>query len=195
MPLGNNIDFTMTNLDEIVLGNIKKGQLISSIRLENDGELIHYDIKFLRELMGEVYKLYSSGEPDKKKFVELFEKHQKKFDTFKGDVMDRLADEKDDLFFVEERAVDKDGNITIRLKKLDSGERLKLLHSVSKKLMSKLTKKQLAEMLEEGIRKNNTIEDIKKMGEKLKKSKEPKVEGYKGCYKLLVDDAELIVSM
>jgi hypothetical protein len=193
MPMG--LDF-MANLDEIVLSNIKKGQLLSSMNLDKGQEAtIHYDIKFMKDLMRDVYEMYSSGEADKKKFVALFDKHHKKFANDKGNIMERLADTQDDLFQVEEKSVDKNGNITIKLKKLDPTERLKLLNKVTKTLLSKMTKKQLQEMLSEGIRKNNTTEEIKKMSEKLDAKKEAKVEGIKGCYKLVVDDLELMVTL
>lgn len=193
MPMG--IDF-MANLDEIVLSNVKKGQLLSSLNVEKSEEAtIHYDIKFMKDLMRDVYEMYSSGEANKKKFVELFDKHHKKFANEKGNIMERLADTQDDLFLVEDKIVDVDGNVTIKLKKLDSSERLKLLNNVTKKLLSKLSKRQLQEMLSEGIRKNNTTEDIKKMSEKLDTKRVAKVEGVKGCYKLIVDDQELLVSL
>lgn len=193
MPM--NIDF-MANLDEIVLGNIKEGQLLSSLNIDKGQEkTIHYDIKFMKDLMKDVYQLYSTGNATRKEFVDLFDKHHKNFATEKGNIMERIADEEDDLFQVEKKSVDKDGNITIKLKKLDSSERLKLLDKVTKTLLSKMTKKQLQEMMIEGIKKNNTTEDIKKMADKLDAKKEAKVKGVRGCYKLVVDGQELTVTL
>jgi hypothetical protein len=196
MPMEEGFIMNSMSIDEIILGNLKKGQIITTIDMNKDKEDgIHYDIQFMRNLLKEVYQLYSSGTADKKKFVELFDKHHQSFATSKGDFLDRIADTKDELFMVEEKDIDKDGNVTIKLKKLDNAMRLKLITDISKKLASKLTKKQVIEILAEGIKRNNTTEQIQNMSKELKKNKDAKVEGKRGCYKLVVDKSEIMVSM
>ena len=149
-------------------------------------------VKNMRVMISHLNDLYSKGKiPSKKEFNEIFEKHQKNMSDEVDNVLDDLENS-EEFFKVEKKEESDSGDITIKLKKLDKTERIKIIKSIAKKLAEKMTKEQLQTMLEEGIKKLNDTKTLKEIDEELNKES-PKIKGNKGCYKLQVNGKDIIL--
>ena len=182
-------------LDQIILGSFKEGKLLTNIDFEQDEvDTIHYRIKHLRALMDDVYKLYSAGykgkkKPTKEQFFKVFQKHSKKKEDDIHDFLEQL-DREEQVFRVDTKEVDEEGNITIKLRKVSQADKLKIVKSITEKLLKKLTKKQYQSLVEEMIRRENDTEKLKRIDKKLD-DEDIEVEGKKGCFKLVVGGEDL----
>ena len=190
----------MPNIEELVewgdmdIAAFQKGNILKIHDLDKENEdTVHYQIKHMRNIMGDIYKLYSGNKkPTKKDFSNLFEKHEKKLGDDVDNFLELLENEDELMKVISHKLNRKTGETTIKLQRVDTTEKKKLVKSISKKLATKLTKEQLISLLEEGVRKNNDVEQLKLINQKLKKKK-PKVEGIKGCFKVVVDEEDVFV--
>jgi hypothetical protein len=191
-----NIESILSSLgyqeDFIVLDRLKKGNIIPVVQPLKTGitETIHYNVMNMRELVKTFYELYSKNAP-REQFTEAFMKAQVKNEEQIHDFMARIEKIKDDkLIKVLDRIENKDGTTSITFKTINIDEKKKYIRALSKKLVKKITKKQLTEMFEQIVVKLNDTNTIKKANKALDKVK-PKLEGKRGCYKIVIDDINL----
>jgi hypothetical protein len=186
------INFDADDLDSLVLDLVKEGKYIRAIDFrEEEKEGIHIKIEHMRHLLNDIYALYKGGEkPTKEEILSLFKKNEKKMQDAAFDLIEGLDNDK--FFKVTKRAEDKDGNITIKLTKINMEEKNALIRRVADKLMRKMTPEQVRTMLEEGLRKMNDASQLA-AAEKALKKKKPEIEGHKGCYKLVIEGIDLHV--
>lgn len=181
------------SLDEMVLDSFEEGKIIKSMRLdEGDEESVHYRIYGMRKAMKEIYQLYSQKKaPTKKQFAKIMDKHS---EATQDEIHHFLAslENDDELFKVEQKKVDKQGNITIKLKKLDGQMKNKLVMSVAKKLADKMTKEQIETMLQERVRTMNDADVLEKIDKKLDKD-DVQLEGKRGCFFLTIGEEKLFL--
>jgi len=179
-------------LEDVILSQFEEGKIVRGWDIEEEEErTVHYRIKNLRAMMNEIYQVYSKKNSTKRDFVKVIKDHQKKHEDDVQNFLDQLEND-DKLFEVAERQEDKDGNITIKLKKVDQTDRIALIRSITEKLMKKMKPEQLRSLLEEGVRKNNSTDKLKNIDKKLD-DEDVKVEGKKGCFKFAVGDEDIFV--
>ena len=189
MPIINEEDL----MDTVgIVGDLKPGRIVMDWDEDKDRDkTIHYAVRSVKELTEDFNKLYNNPtKPTRKDFVELFKKHSKKRDDDITDYLDRIENE-EELLKVVKRRETKDGKVIIELEKISNKERLKLVTSITKKLLKKLKPEHIKSMVEEGIRRNNDIDILKKIDKKLSSKKPVKIEGKKGCYKFVIDGIDL----
>jgi len=181
-------------LEDFILKGFKKGKVLRNIDIENEAvEAVHYEIKHLRELAKKIDKLYANPKSSKRDFLNVIRKQREKRDDEIADFIDNI-DREQDLFKVIEKK-QKNGEITIKLKKVDDKDRIKLIKSIAKKINSKLTEKQREEMIQEQLKRDiniNETDRLKKIDKELDK-KDPKLESHRGCYKLVVGDEDVLM--
>jgi DNA-binding IscR family transcriptional regulator len=172
--------------------SLKEGNIIRARGIESEEiDTRPLRVNHMRIMINELSKMYYDKKPPtKEQFNKMFEKHQKYMEDEISNVLDDL--ENSENFFRVEKKEDNNGDIIIKLKKIDAEERIKLIKNIAKKLVEKMTKEQMQTMLEEGIKKNNDLESLKKIDKKLE-SETPKIRGNKGCYKLSVDGEDIIL--
>ena len=175
-----------------IVGDLKPGRIVMDWDEDKDRDkTIHYAVRSVKELTEDFNKLYNNPtKPTRKDFVDLFKKHSKKRDDDITDYLDRIENE-EELLKVVKRRETKDGKVIIELEKISNKERLKLVTSITKKLLKKLKPEHIKSMVEEGIRRNNDIDILKKIDKKLSSKKPVKIEGKKGCYKFVIDGIDL----
>jgi hypothetical protein len=179
-------------LDEIVFDELSKGKIIRVISQEKDKErIVHYEVREARELTKEIYKVYSNKNATKKDFFNVVDKIKKKTSKDIDNFFEILNQENENFFRVIERK-EKGDEVTIKLKKIDSKEKLKLVSSIAKQLAKKVKPNQLVTMFEQGMRKLNDVDKLKKISEKLKKKK-VKVKEKRGCFYFDIDGEELFL--
>lgn len=187
-------EFMDFGMEFLMLDELKKGTIIKNINTKKEQEdTVHYDIKHLRALNKAIEKLYSNPNSRKRDFIKVIEKHKTKRDTEITDFIDSIERE-EDLFKIVERKK-RNGEITVKFKKVDDKDRLNLIKSIAKKLSEKLTPQQREEMLQEQLRRDAGIDDVetlKKIDKDLD-TKNPKIEGHRGCYYIKVGDEELFL--
>jgi hypothetical protein len=172
---------------------LKEGEIIRAggIQKLEDGAL-PVRVKHMRVLVKRLSDMYYSGKaPSPKEFKDIFRQGEKYMQTELQDTLDQLESE-DDFFKVDKKIEDKDGNVTIKLKKLDKQGRIKVIRSIVDKVIKKLTPDQIKSLLEEGIRKNNDVKELEEMDKALDKE-DVKIEAKKGCFKLVVGDKDIMV--
>jgi len=186
------IDCFEIGLDDIIMDQFEKGKLLKVWRPEKDREdTVHYAMKHAKEVVAEIYKLYSrKKKPTRKDFVKVWDKNRDERDKEISNFLDQL-DKPAELLRVKSKKETKD-EIVITLKKVDDKERLKIVQNIAIKLANKLDKKTIQSLLEEGIRKESNIDKLKKVEEDLDK-KEIKVKGHKGCFTITVGEEELMI--
>jgi len=179
--------------EEWAVGDIKEGTIVRDRSLtQEDKEIRPLRLKHMRICIQKLNDLYQSGKiPTKEDIDQAFDQLERYGSNELNDALDQL-ERGENFFKVEERKVAKDGTISFKLKKLDSEERIKMIKRIAKALVNKLSKKELASLMEEGIRKNANNQDIEEIDKELK-TKKPKVKAYKGCFKVMVNDKEIMV--
>ena len=186
----------LEELENIIWGDLKKGTVIRSCPMgfvDDQADTVHYDIFHFREMMKEMDKLYSKG-ATRKDFVELIEKHRKVRDDNVHDFVGRIENFKgEDFLKVVSKTEEKDGTVKVVFKKFAETDKKKYVQSIAKKLAEKMTKEQLTALFEQVVMKLNDVEHLKRVDEKLTKEK-PKLEGKRGCYKLVVDGIDLFLA-
>ncbi len=181
-------------LDIIVLDELKEGMIITSLAGLNDElvETAHYEIKGMRDCMKDIYQAYST-KASKKEMCNILEKHKKRIDDnihdFFGKIENLNKNEK--MFKVAKKKI-KNGEVIIKFTPINIEEKQKYVKSIVKKLVNKVSKEQLVQMFEQAVVKLNDIGQLKKADKALDK-KNPKVEGKRGCYKLIIDDVDLMM--
>ena len=185
-------EFAGVGLDMIVLDGLKKGRILENFSPAiDDKKIIHYDIYGLRKCLKEINELYAKGSSVKKEdFIKVLNKNRKERDDIVHDFLGKIENypDKDMLQIVDRK--EKNGEITIRLKRIPQEQKKKYIKSIVAQLMEKMTKEQIAAMMEQAIAKLNDIDTIKKVNKKLKTEK-PKIEGKRGCYRLTVDNIDI----
>jgi len=105
--------------------SLKEGNIIRARNFEEmdkETRLIRVDgMRALIKKLGDLY--HSKKPPTKGEFNEIFEKYEKKVIDDSSDILDQL-ETSEDLFKVEKKTVDKEGNVIIKMKKLDKEERI-----------------------------------------------------------------------
>jgi len=179
-------------LDDIIMDQFEKGKLLKVWKPEKEREdTVHYAVKHAREVVAEIYKLYSrKKKPTRKDFVKVWDKNRDERDKEINNFLDQL-DRPAELLRVESKKETKD-KVVITLKKVDDKERLKIVQSIAKKLAKKLDKKTIQSLLEEGVRKEKNIDRLKKIDNNLEE-KEIEVKGHKGCFTLTIGEEELMI--
>lgn len=184
-------DILELDLEDVIMSNWKKGSLLRPIDWEKEeGDIIHYKIKNIRNLMKNIYKLYSKKKhPSREDFVQLWNNTQYKNDREIMDFLDQLDRPQPLLQIIEKKENDKE--MIIKFKKVDDSDRCKLIQKLARKLLKKMDKNQLSSLLEEGLRKNK-YDVLKKVEKKLEKKK-VEVKSNKGCFMITVDDIVLSI--
>jgi len=175
------------------LSELSKGKVLSNwnSKKEDEKEAI-ISARNMHNFVDDMRKFYVTGKrPSKKEFIKIFEKHRKKNFDEVADTIDKLDSGVDDTFRVKSRKKTKKG-LVIEFEKVDEKERIKLVKKIVNKLVSKLNPEQLRKMLEEGIKQNSDIGDLKKVDKELQKKK-PEIKSYRGCFKLVVNGKEIMV--
>lgn len=186
-------DNIMDGLDWIVLDHIKKGKIIPIAKplTEELGKTVHYDIQEIRELAKKIYQLYSKR-ASREEFVKTLYAHRKKTEDDIHNFMSKLENlPKEELVEVLDR-VDDGEKIVITLKKVSTEKKKALVKAITKKIVNKISKDQLTELFEQAINKLNDLKTLRKVNKALKKKK-PKLQGSRGCYKLMIDDVDLFI--
>jgi hypothetical protein len=172
---------------------LKKGEFIRTRGIESEEKTGRPTVvKHMRIMINRLGELYSKNKPPtKEEFNKIFEAHQKYMNDEVIGVIDSLENS-EDFFRVDERVEEKNGDIIIKLKKINKDERINLIKNIAKKLVENITKEQLQVMMEEGVKKLNDIGTLEKIDKELKTSK-PKITGKRGCFKLQVNDEEIML--
>ena len=182
-------------LDIIVLDELKKGSIVTSPipYEEQQKEVIHYKIKAMRDTIKEIYDAYSNNK-SKDEIFKIIEKNHKKMDDSIDNFMDRIEhlSKKEKILKVIEKKTNSKGEITIKFKEVSMKEKASVVQSIVKKLASKVTKKQLEVMFEQSIMKLNDMDVLKKVDKALDKKK-PKIKDNRGCFKLIIEDTDLMI--
>jgi hypothetical protein len=172
---------------------MKKGNIIKVLDAnEDDNTVAHYDIKFLRETMKKIYELYSNPKTTKKDFANLLYEQRKQHNDSMCNILDTLDFERGESFLKVVDRKDKDNKVTITFERINEKEKSILIKSIAEKLVKQMTPEQVMTMLQEQLRKLNDTEKLKKIDNKLNTEK-PKIEGKRGCYKLVVDNEDVIL--
>lgn len=181
-------------LDIIILDELKEGSIVTVPQGENEQlkETVHYEIKQMRECIKDIYEAYSR-KATKQELVTILEKHKESIDTYIHDFLGRVEniDKNEKIFKIAKKEIKK-GEVTIKLKEVPQNEKKEIVKSIVKKLIGKVTRDQLEAMFEQSILKLNDMEKLKKVDKALDKN-EPKIEGKRGCYQLLVDDIDVMM--
>ncbi len=145
------------SLDDMIMSQFEKGNLLTPWDINKDKEdVIHYKIRDARKLVQEVYKLYSSKKkPTKKDFSKLWDKAMGDSSKDINHFLDQLDRPQPLLRVISKKETDKE--LVIRFKKLDDSERLKIVSSIAKMLSTKLSKKDVTSLLEEGFVKKQIL--------------------------------------
>jgi len=177
----------------IDLSDLKKGQVISNWDSKKEEEIeTMISARHMQNFVDDMRKFYITGKrPSKKEFMKIFEKHRKKESDEVMDAIDQLDSGVDNTFRVKSKKKTKKG-LVIEFEKVDEKERIRLIKKIVSKLISKLKPEQLRVMLEEGLKQNSDIGDLKKVDKELQKKK-PEVKEYRGCFKLVVNGKEIMV--
>ena len=181
------------DLSFIVLDSLKKGKFIQVARpvLEDNKDTIHYDIKHIKELTKEIYRLYSQNATPEE-FVKVFIDKRKKCDDDIHNFINRVENiPKEEILEVVEKK-EKGNEVIIKFKKVSTEKKKALVKAIVKRLLKKVTSKQLEELFEQAILKLNDMKKLEKANTLLKKKK-PKIKGSRGCYKLMIDDIDLFI--
>ena len=183
-------EFMEIRLDDILMEQFEKGRILRANDVDKEKEdTVHYAVKGARELVTEIYKLYSrKKKPSKKDFVKLWDKQREKRDKEIHNFLEQL-DRPAQLLRVENKKETKD-KVVITLKKLDDSDRLKIVQSIAKKLSEKLDKKTVQSLIEEGIRREDNIDKLKQVDKDLDKE-DIDVKGDKGCFMITVGENTL----
>jgi len=186
--------FPTWGLDVIVLDDLKVGSIVTAPPSYTDEmkKTVHYDIKHLRHAMKEIYNVYSK-KGTREDFVKVLEKVKHKRDDDIHDFMGRVENigKTEKLFKVIQKT--KKGNeVILKFQEVNQDEKKKLIKSIVKKVVDKVSKKQLSELFEQSIMKLNDLDELKKVDKALNK-KNPSMEGNRGCYKLVIEDIDLFI--
>ena len=186
---------TIENLifEEVDLDSMKVGELIKDWKCEETNEKLRpMKLQSMRLMINEIGELYKNGKgitPTKLK--EVWERNENNMNDYMNNFLDTLEN-KEDIFKISKKQVDAKGNITLKLEKVDTSDRNKLIKEIANKLIEKLDKEQLRVMIEEGLKKNNDFVQLKKANIELDKKK-PKIKEFRGCYKIVVNDTDLMI--
>lgn len=186
-------DDELEDLDYIVLENLKKGKMLPVIEplIKSETKTIHYDILNIRELAKELNQLYSKN-ATKEEFFKVIMKRRIKVDDDIHNFMNKIENlPNEELVEVIDRK-NKGNEIIVKFRKVSTEKKKQLVKSITKKLIKKISKEQLTELFEQAINKLNDLKVLKKVDKALKKKK-PKLEGSRGCYKLMIEDTDLFV--
>jgi len=154
------------------LGEMKEGVVFANTALQKQREqTVHYAVKGMREAMNEIYQIYNGKKkPKAKDFVRVLDKYNKKREDDITDYLDKIENE-EDLFKIVKRKSSK-GKITIELEKISNKDRIKLIKSITEKLIKRMKPEHIHAMIEEGIKKNNDIDTLKRIDKKLDSKKD-----------------------
>lgn len=182
-----------TLFEELDLNALKKGEIVKNTDITKiEDTALPIKIGGMRILLSEINKVYKSGKGlSKNKLRSLFEGNQEKMCLYANNAVDCL-EKSEEVFKVSKRKIDKKGNITLKLQKIDTRKRADLIKEVAKKLADKLNKEQLAILLEEGLKKNSDTDAIFEAKKQLEKEK-PKIKEHRGCFIITVNDKEVMV--
>jgi hypothetical protein len=180
------------DLDFIVLDAFQKGRIVKDIGLEGaTEETVHYDIKHARELVKEIYEVYARN-GSRADFVKVFEKRRDAANDEINNFIDELEmKEGENLFEIINRK-EKGDEITLTFKKIDGKRKADLVRSIADKLLKKLTPEQITIMLQEGVKRLNKLDDLERVNKALDKEG-VETKGVRGCFKLVVDDVDLML--
>ena len=178
--------------DIVAIDDLVKGKVITSPNEVKQEDFVHYEIKHLRALMNDIYKAYSNKKTTKKDFVKIIEKHKDQKELEVSDFLESVDKIKEDKAFkvVEKKVNKKTGEVTIKFKEIKNEEKKKYIKSITEKLLNRLTKEQLAKMLNQSLMKLNNIDTLKRVDKKLDKEN-PKIEEHQGCFFLTIDGVDL----
>lgn len=180
-------------IDVINVDFFKEGNIVQSKSYEEIEELAApLSVVHMRKLVKTLADLYYSGHPPSKaEFNKLFKDSEKEMSDEVGNEIEKL-ELSEDFFKVEKRIVERNGDVTIKLKKLNKEDRIKIIRSIATKMVDKLSKEQLISLLEEGIRKNSDFDKLKEIDSDLDKE-DVKINARKGCFKLVVNNNDIFI--
>lgn len=176
------------------LSELKKGQVISNWDSGKEEETeTMISARHMQDFVDDMRKFYVTGKPpSKKEFMKIFEKHRKKQSDEVMDAIDQLDSGVANTFRVKSKKKTKKGGLVVEFEKVDEKERIRLIKKIVSKLVSELKPEQLRVMLEEGLKQNSDIGELKKVDKELQKKK-PEIKSYRGCFKLVVNNKEIMV--
>jgi len=146
----------------------------------------------MRFMIEEINKAYQNKKGlTKDQLRKIFEKHQNQTALYIGNAIDSLENP-EDLFVVRDKKIDKKGNVTIKLNKVDTTNRSKIIKQLAKRLVEKLDKEQLQKMIEEGLKKNSDFKALE-LGNKEIKKKKVELKEHRGCFIITINNKEVMV--
>lgn len=156
--------------------------------------MAHARVQNVREMMSAIYALYQRKEkPTEEEFTDLLNEHINKDAEVEHD-FDWSLETKTNLWRVANRT-ENEGEITIKLQRVKSTDKKKILLEVVDLLQDKLTKEQIRQMLVVALSQNvdddDTLLRLKK--ELSDKSKPQIVEARKGCWYISVNGIKACV--
>jgi RecJ-like exonuclease len=192
MPEGISLTSLTMDLEDLILGSLDKGKIVR-ICNENKAKTksVHYATQSIRQMAKEMYKIYQNPQATRDDFVAVLEKNTKIMHDNIGSFLDGL-DVDDDMFVIEDKIEDSKGNITVKFTKISATQKNQLVKDIAKTLLNKMDKNQLLTLLQEGIKHNNDVINLKKIKKKLEVEK-PTIEGKRGCYKLVVGGEDIFI--
>ena len=178
---------------EIDVDLFKPGEILKDFKDNRNEELARpMKITGMRIMLDEINKAYQNKKGlSKDELRKIFEKHQNQSDVYIHNMIDSL-EKPEDLFIVADKKIDKKGNVIIKLDKVDTTNRSKIIKQLAKRLVEKLNKEQLQVMIEEGLKKNSDFKMLEIANKEIKKNK-PKLKEHRGCFIITINDKEVMV--
>lgn len=184
------IEDTLMDLD---LGPLKEGDIFQNRDEEDfDHKLNATMIDAAREILYKVKEMYDIGKkPTKKEFNDMIKKLEDKRSVELDHFLDQLQEE-DDFLKLTKRTKLKNGKIVMEFEPINKDDRIKLIRSITDKLIKKLKPEQLRSLLEEGVRKTCRNEKLEKIDKALDDG-DVKIKERKGCFRLFVNEEEVLM--
>ena len=167
------VELMEIGLESIVLDGLKKGSIVKKIPSlqESDERITHYRVKHMKEAMKEFYKLYSNPKTKKKDFTKVIDKHQENMHKEINHILDTIEVNDGEKLLKVIKREKKGKKLTLVFEEVNETERMDLVKSIADKLLAKLTPEQTKIMLQEGIKRLNDVEELKKIDKELDKKK------------------------
>jgi hypothetical protein len=178
-------------LEFIVMDNLIKGKIIKALPTfeDEEKEIVHYDINNLRKLVAKINTLYENKAP-REEFIKVITEMRKANCTELCNMLETKEFYQGDPFLKVIDRKDSGDKITVTFQKVNSQEKNMIVKSIAEKLVKQMTPEQVKVMLQEGIRKCNDIDSLKKVDKSLD-TEAPQIEGKRGCFKLIIGGEDL----
>ena len=178
---------------EIDIEAFKQGEVLKDFKEVRNNEVsMPINITGMRLMIDEINKAYQNKKGlTKDQLRKIFEKHVNQSNLYAGNAIDSLKNP-EDLFIVKDKKIDKKGNVTIKLNKVDTTDRSKIIKQLAKKLVEKLDKEQLQKMIEEGLKKNSDFKALE-LGNREIKKKKVELKEHRGCFIITINNKEVMI--